>query len=79
MSISGASARSGARTVSSPRIAASTATKLRPRSGSGTSGSGGTLSSRHSEVTWFGTVFVHSLQALKTSSARSAGHSSAPP
>ena len=46
----------GASTSGSPRIAASTTTSLRPRSGAGTSGSGGTWRIRHSEVTSSGTV-----------------------
>ncbi len=78
MSSSGSSARSGASMSGSPRIAASTTTSLRPRSGAGTSGSGGTWRIRHSEVMSSGTVVVHSRQALKISSARSHGHAIAP-
>ena len=52
--------------------------KARPRSGSGTSGSGGSRSRWHREVTSSGTVAVHSRQACRTSAARWIGKNRSP-
>ena len=82
VSTSGASPRSGASTAAAsatpPATAPSITTIERPRTNSGSSGSGGTCRMRADVVTSSGTVRVHSTHAASTSRARSAGHSSMP-
>ena len=82
MSISGSSARNGASTSEAysapPTTAPSITTKLRPRTISGISGTGGTCRIRIDVVAVSGASRVHACQAWKTSRARSHGHSIAP-
>jgi hypothetical protein len=82
VSMIGRSARSGSVSSSpsalSPRKTSSSTAKLCPRSGSGTTGSGGNCSIRPTEVTSSGTVRVQSSQARRTSAERSQGKNIAP-
>ena len=73
MSISGSSSRSGARmrsaSASSARTAPSIITRLRPRIGSGISGSGGSCRMRNDVVTSSGASSDQAAQRVRTRSA----------
>jgi hypothetical protein len=82
VSISGRSSRSGARirsaSVSPPSTAPSTATRLRPRIISGSSGSGGSRSTRSEVVTSSGAAAAQSRQRRSTGSSSVASQASSP-